>query len=126
MLSVLFLNKLRFYESLSNAISIIYYYFRPIQVNKNNQYSIIAKYTVAACDLFDEMPLDDLQSNEICPICQEELNENTVVSLCDHLFHKECLTTWLLIKSVCPICKSNLLKTFMGYIVEESESDEDN
>lgn len=41
--------------------------------------------------------LTDLDEHHACPICTEEFNLNEVfITLpCSHIFHSECLTTWL-------------------------------
>ncbi|XP_015899193.2 probable E3 ubiquitin-protein ligase ZFP1 isoform X1 [Ziziphus jujuba] len=50
---------------------------------------------------------------EACIICQDEYkNMEKIGTLkCGHEYHAECLKKWLLIKNVCPICKSEALGT---------------
>ncbi|OAY23447.1 E3 ubiquitin ligase BIG BROTHER-related [Manihot esculenta] len=52
--------------------------------------------------------------NEIerCVICQVEYgggdDESLVVIPCGHAYHSECITNWLQIKKICPICSSEV------------------
>ena len=50
--------------------------------------------------------------NEICAICHEDMGDGcTVAKLpCGHLFHKECVTKWLVGgKLRCPLCNSSVV-----------------
>lgn len=56
----------------------------------------------------DECPDKEIDS---CIICQDDYVtfEKIGVLGCGHEYHAECLKKWLLIKNVCPICKSEAL-----------------
>jgi Zn finger protein HypA/HybF involved in hydrogenase expression len=58
----------------------------------------------------EEGPSTDLETDS-CTICQENYkNEDKIATLdCMHKYHAECLKKWLVIKNVCPICKSEAL-----------------
>lgn len=45
-----------------------------------------------------------------CSVCKEEFEEATeVVKMpCNHLFHQECLLTWLKMHNSCPTCRFEL------------------
>ncbi|XP_026455179.1 E3 ubiquitin ligase BIG BROTHER-related-like isoform X3 [Papaver somniferum] len=45
-----------------------------------------------------------------CVICQTEYEEEEQVMTlpCDHMYHSECITTWLQIKKVCAICNTEI------------------
>lgn len=47
------------------------------------------------------------QLNDVCSICFVNLvNENTsIVTNCNHYFHRVCLRRWLSFKDTCPMCK---------------------
>ena len=53
---------------------------------------------------------EDINSNkpidEICVICQDNLNNKYIKTVCDHYFHKKCFEDWLKVKLECPLCKS--------------------
>lgn len=46
---------------------------------------------------------------EKCTICFENLKDQEVVKElpCSHLFHPECVKTWLLRNKKCPVCKAD-------------------
>ncbi|XP_018470007.2 extensin [Raphanus sativus] len=55
---------------------------------------------------------------EPCTICQECFkNEEKIATLdCGHEYHAECLEKWLIVKNVCPICKSEALVMEKGNV----------
>ncbi|KAF2548841.1 hypothetical protein F2Q70_00023398 [Brassica cretica] len=58
----------------------------------------------------EEAPSTDLETDS-CTICQENYkNQDKVAALdCRHQYHAECLKKWLVIKNICPVCKSEAL-----------------
>jgi hypothetical protein len=46
-----------------------------------------------------------------CPICLQITSnqDGTRQTECGHLFHKECIQTWLLYNSTCPVCRCVLM-----------------
>lgn len=54
----------------------------------------------------------DLENKtDICPICIDDFeNESSVILLtCKHIFHKNCINSWLRIKNSCPMCKISVV-----------------
>ena len=49
-------------------------------------------------------------SDEPCPICVEAfMEDDTVITLdCNHCFHEACVTQWLKVNSVCPMCRGKV------------------
>lgn len=43
-----------------------------------------------------------------CPICQEYLFSHVKLE-CNHLMHEECMKRWLNVKSICPVCRKNII-----------------
>lgn len=41
-----------------------------------------------------------------CPICFHDIitQKNIMALPCGHLFHEKCITSWIKINRVCPIC----------------------
>ncbi|GLU15440.1 hypothetical protein SLE2022_319300 [Rubroshorea leprosula] len=74
---------------------------------KTRTYLTSAKYI----NLEEAAPVD-LEADS-CIICQEEYkNEEKIGTLdCGHEYHADCLKKWLLVKNVCPICKTEALAT---------------
>ncbi|CAH2051309.1 unnamed protein product [Thlaspi arvense] len=72
-----------------------------------------------------------------CPVCLCEFETEDKLRLlpkCSHAFHVDCIDTWLLSHSTCPLCRSNLLlsdfssrhnPSFSYLFVLESASDRD-
>ncbi|XP_054815178.1 probable E3 ubiquitin-protein ligase ZFP1 isoform X2 [Prosopis cineraria] len=53
------------------------------------------------------------EENDSCIICLDEYKKLDTVGIleCGHEYHADCLKKWLLLKNVCPICKSEALIT---------------
>ncbi|XP_057781880.1 RING-H2 finger protein ATL57-like [Salvia miltiorrhiza] len=52
------------------------------------------------------------QMTEECAICLSEFEEGETIKLipyCGHVFHAECLDTWLQLHVTCPLCRSHQL-----------------
>ncbi|KAJ0985978.1 hypothetical protein J5N97_004334 [Dioscorea zingiberensis] len=52
-----------------------------------------------------------IPENGTCTICQVEFEENERVGSldCGHKYHADCIRQWLLVKNICPICKTSAL-----------------
>lgn len=48
-----------------------------------------------------EMPQYDL-----CSICQDDILNNKFYLPCGHVFHKECVASWIQTKDTCPMCRA--------------------
>ncbi|KMT13083.1 hypothetical protein BVRB_4g086250 [Beta vulgaris subsp. vulgaris] len=66
--------------------------------------------STAATINLEELPSVE-QNNDSCIICQDEYENNDKLGTlaCGHEYHVDCLKKWLLLKNVCPICKSAAL-----------------
>lgn len=51
---------------------------------------------------------DEQTHEDVCPICQETINESSNVRTlqCDHQFHNECISKWIEIRNLCPLCNA--------------------
>ncbi|MED6157665.1 hypothetical protein PIB30_025443 [Stylosanthes scabra] len=58
----------------------------------------------------DEATPEDREADS-CIICQDEYKNKEKIGIlrCEHEYHAECLRKWLIVKNVCPICKSEAL-----------------
>ena len=50
---------------------------------------------------------------ENCPICLSALDDDVHKTVCNHLFHKECIKKSNDVKKVCPICRGDLSEAWM-------------
>ncbi|KAK9016691.1 hypothetical protein V6N11_079186 [Hibiscus sabdariffa] len=66
---------------------------------------------VTNINLEEAAPID--QESDSCIICQEDYkNQEKIGTLdCGHEYHAGCLSKWLFVKNLCPICKSEALAT---------------
>jgi E3 ubiquitin-protein ligase RNF115/126 len=50
---------------------------------------------------------EHVDNHKECAVCKVEYTEGEEVILlpCDHLFHSECIKTWLRMHNTCPICR---------------------
>lgn len=48
--------------------------------------------------------------NTVCPVCQEafRVGSEAAGTKCNHVYHAECLGTWLSQNDMCPLCKNHL------------------
>lgn len=62
-----------------------------------------------------------------CAVCLCQFNEQDMLRLlplCNHAFHTECIDTWLLTNSTCPLCRGNLYEP--GFAFENPVYDFEN
>jgi len=64
--------------------------------------------------------LDPSNGVVLCAVCKETLSvdEEAKQLPCDHLYHADCITPWLRIRSSCPLCRC-------GIVEDEDEQDVD-
>ena len=43
-----------------------------------------------------------------CSICLEIVEDNQITLNCNHTYHSDCLTKWLFINKICPLCRQEL------------------
>jgi len=48
------------------------------------------------------------KESDLCAICHDDFAEKQKVSQlpCDHMYHKDCVTKWLKMHNICPMCRS--------------------
>ncbi|CAN6336804.1 unnamed protein product [Urochloa humidicola] len=60
-------------------------------------------------DQFSELSLE----NDACIICQDEYEAKELIGTleCGHKYHATCIKQWLMMKNICPICKTTALSS---------------
>ena len=55
----------------------------------------------------------EIDSSEECVICLDDYDyDNNVGKLrCNHYYHQKCIERWLMEKTICPLCKYNVLSS---------------
>jgi hypothetical protein len=69
-------------------------------------------YVPRAAGVSDEF--SELSSeNDACIICQEEYEAEELIGTleCGHQYHATCIKQWLMMKNLCPICKTTALSS---------------
>lgn len=59
---------------------------------------------------FPDATDEELEENEHCVICRDSLFEGSKPKklTCGHIFHIDCLRSWLVMQQVCPTCRSEI------------------
>jgi hypothetical protein len=66
-----------------------------------------------------------VENQNICAICQEEFQENSIcrrLNICNHYFHHRCIDGWLNTHSNCPLCRQELFNTGQSDNTRESNT----
>ncbi len=45
------------------------------------------------------------QESKICSICTEPIENDLHMTVCCHLFHKACVSNWIIKHKTCPVCR---------------------
>lgn len=70
---------------------------------------------IDALPVFLYKAVKGLKEGSDCPICLHEFQAEDKLRLlpkCSHAFHLDCIDTWLLTHSTCPLCRGSLLQYF--------------
>lgn len=59
-----------------------------------------------------------VQENPSCPVCMEDYkpgdNDILKVRQCGHIFHRDCLKSWMKVNRTCPLCRLDLVSGTHG------------
>ncbi|XP_020222447.1 E3 ubiquitin-protein ligase DMA2-like [Cajanus cajan] len=85
---------LQLYDGISAAMEESMQCFKMIPASNEAIQTLLKKSTV-------------VMGSEGCPICLEELDVNAECCTmpCHHVFHLQCIVTWLKTSHVCPLCR---------------------
>jgi hypothetical protein len=54
--------------------------------------------------------IQNILDNPYCTICMENINvESRFISRCFHMFHLDCISSWVVEKNICPLCNQNCI-----------------
>lgn len=59
---------------------------------------------------FPDVTDEEIEQNEHCVICRDSLYEGSKPKKlpCNHIFHIDCLRSWLVMQQVCPTCRAEI------------------
>lgn len=48
------------------------------------------------------------EESDLCAICHDDFDEKQKISQlpCEHMYHKDCVTKWLKMHNICPMCRA--------------------
>ena len=60
---------------------------------------------------------ENINKEETCIICLGEFKSEDIIKkfFCGHIFHENCLNSWIIKSVVCPICKYNIKNKLIKY-----------
>lgn len=61
-------------------------------------------------ELINTLPHVPAFEQDSCSVCLDTIECEQIITIlpCTHKFHSTCVDNWLLIKPVCPICKTRI------------------
>jgi len=67
----------------------------------------------------------EIVNSDKCVICLDDYDDdNNVGKLeCEHKYHQKCIERWLMEKTICPLCKYNVLSSNNRELVLDDNSD---
>lgn len=60
--------------------------------------------------LYPDATPEDLQRDNVCIICREEMVTGAKKLPCNHIFHSSCLRSWFQRQQTCPTCRMDVLR----------------
>ena len=59
---------------------------------------------------FPDVTDEEIDHNDNCVICRDSLFEGSKPKklTCGHIFHVDCLRSWIVIQQVCPTCRAEI------------------
>lgn len=56
---------------------------------------------------------EHVQTDETCAICFEQIGSGVQLN-CEHVYHEECIGTWFMKKTTCPMCRYDILTPYIA------------
>lgn len=79
-------------------------------IQKCTKLSMFKYYMMYLNCLLPGITQEDLDKEEVCLICREELTiENGKKLRCGHCYHVECLEKWIIDHETCPMCNTHII-----------------
>ncbi len=110
------------FDSDSIRRALIRAYMREHDINEERPDINIIRQCISSVD---ESEIDD---SEKCVICLDDYDyDNNVGKLeCEHKYHQKCIERWLMEKTICPLCKYNVLSSNNTELVLDDNPEPEN
>jgi len=91
------------------------------EVNYDVKEEVIEDFDICDnCIIQSSLNNKTLKVIDSCSICLKTIYENNFTkTLCKHIFHKHCISTWLEKKNSCPLCRFRLKNIHNHILIEE-------
>jgi hypothetical protein len=74
---------------------------------------------IRAAEILSKLPRTQWKPRHVCSEAEEcslcldnfKKGEDILTLPCEHFFHENCLTPWLIKSNLCPMCKQDAIKT---------------
>jgi len=107
--------------------------------NNNSNINLANINNISSVNVFSSLNINTARSNtnstansntteEICSICQTDFEDPDIVrrlNNCGHLFHLNCVDTWLSNHSTCPTCRNELTENMTENMTANNAEDQD-
>ena len=109
--SIFFIGVISFFQTAINFIMLSIYFFLMIETFISDPIYFYNNYGMDP-EIIRNLPTFKADNKHVgsCVICLKDINEGDpiIILKCPgkHYFHGECIKNWLLVKTTCPICRS--------------------
>ncbi|XP_021292442.1 RING-H2 finger protein ATL56-like [Herrania umbratica] len=93
-----------------------------VQISSNNRAKKMSDEDLKKLPSFDYKAAEKGSSPVDCVVCLENFRKGDKCKLlpnCRHSFHAQCIDSWLLKTSICPICRTSADPSKVGMILGE-------
>jgi hypothetical protein len=81
--------------------------------NNNTNVPTMTGLTMDELNQFTSLFIYNLETSEICTICRNNFTNQEIcrkINNCGHLFHQNCVDSWLVRNHTCPMCRHNVIQ----------------
>lgn len=112
--SVVFVGLISLFQIIINIIILSVYFFLMIETFINNPIYFYNHFGMDP-EMIRNLPTNIADEKHMCTcvICLKDINEGDPILILNcpgkHYFHGDCIKSWLLVKTTCPMCRSQLI-----------------
>ena len=112
--SIIIIGVISFFQTIINLVMLFVYFIYMIEAFVNNPIYFYNHYGMDP-EMIKNLPTIKADKKHICTcvICLKDIKEGDSILILNcpgkHYFHGDCIKDWLLIKTTCPMCRSELI-----------------